>query len=213
MRPRPEPAVVTAERDSSSGCGCKVGRVSREYGLDVDDVLYRRWTGVDGDRQGLRDLADEFNRRVLAAAVRDAGVEVLDGEVENAYRLLAGGDATSGQRTHARSRLERDGVDVAAVERAFVSHQTVHAHLTDCLGASLDDDGDRVEDVADTVGALRSRTEAVTRDALDRLRGDGLALGEFAVVVNVTVSCDDCGAQHDLASLLDRGGCDCRDGD
>jgi hypothetical protein len=70
---------VTAESDSSGGCGCKVGRVSREYGLDVDDALYRRWTGVGGDRQGVRDLADDFNRRVLAAAVRDAGVEVLDG--------------------------------------------------------------------------------------------------------------------------------------
>lgn len=212
MRPGRKPRGVTGS------CGCKVGRAGREYGLDVDGALVRRWTGADGDRHGLRDLADHVNREVLAAALDDADVEVLDGEVANAYRLLAG-DASSGQRAHARNRLARDGVDVEAVEDAFVSHQTVHAHLTECLDASYDGDGGRGESdgseaggVTDTVGALRSRAEAVTRDALDRRRADGLALGEFSVVVNVAVACDDCGRQYDVGSLLDQGGCDCREG-
>lgn len=206
---------------SDAGCDCKVGRGSRGYGLDgLDRRLVDRWTRPGDDGYSLRDLADYFNREVLRAAMADAGVEFLDGEVENTYRLLVGDDASSGMQAHARNRLERQGVDVDAVTGAFVSHQTVHTHLTDCLGASHDDgaddgDDDRRAATEARLRALQNRTVAVTADALDRLRdADDLALDEFDVFVDVSVLCRACGTQSDLGTLLDEGGCECRrDGD
>jgi hypothetical protein len=64
--------------------GGKVGRVIREYGLDgLGTELEARWTGKGGDQYSLRALADRFNQRVLEAALEDAGVRSLEGDVEN----------------------------------------------------------------------------------------------------------------------------------
>lgn len=198
------------------GCQCKVGRGVDAYELDdVNEELISRWCGEGRTRQSLRELADYFNRKLLRAGMGQAGTPPLDGEAANVYRLLTDDDVSSGARTQTRGRLEADGVDVDAIEAQFVSHQTVHSHLTDCLGVTREKDGGdsgtrRAAD-RDRIRALQSRTEAVTTDALDRLAdGDALALAGFDVFVDVTVLCDSCGRQHDVGALLDAGGCDCQ---
>jgi hypothetical protein len=197
-------------------CQCKVGRGVEAFGLEgVHDELVRRWCGEGRERQSLRELAKQFNRRLLRSAVESADEAPLSGEVSNLYRLLTADDVSSGVRTQTRRRLETAGVPVDDVESAFVSHQTVHTHLTDCLGVSRetapDDPDARRRADRDRIRALQSRTEAVTTDALERLReSDALALAEFDVLVDVTVLCDECGRQHDVGALLDRAGCDWR---
>lgn len=197
-------------------CQCKVGRGVEAFGLDgVHDDLVRRWCGDGRERQSLRELAKQFNRRLLRAAVESADEAPLSGEVSNLYRLLTADDVSSGVRTQTRRRLETAGVPVDDVESAFVSHQTVHTHLTDCLGVSretaADDPDARRRADRDRIRALQSRTEAVSTDALERLReSDALALAEFDVLVDVTVLCDECGRQHEMGALLDQAGCDCR---
>lgn len=199
-------------------CDCKIGRGIATFGLTgINEDLVHRWTGEGGDRQSLRALATHYNRALLDAALRAAGESPLDGEVANAYRLLTADDVSSGVRTQTRRRLAADGVPVDEVESAFVSHQTVHTHLTDCLDVSRDagdvDPDSRRQSDRDRIRALQSRTEAVASDSLERLRGsDALDIGEFNVLVDVTVLCDECGRQHDVGSLLDQGGCGCRDG-
>lgn len=205
------------EREASQdeSCDCKVGRLVAAYSLaDLDDELLDRWLGEGGEKESLRDLESYVNRRVLGAAMDAADVDVLDGEVANVYRLLTADDASEGQRTETRNRLERSGVDVSAVEAAFVSHQTVHSHLRECLGASPDsgpgDPAERREQALDTIAALRSRTEAVAETTLRRLAGaNALTPDEFDVIVDVSVTCGRCGRVHSVSELIRDGGCSC----
>ena len=199
--------------DPDADCDCKLGRVAAEYGFDPDKRLISRW--VD-DRESTRALAEWFNRQVLERALLEAGLEPRDGEVGNVYRLLTDEAVTSGTRIETRADLEREGVPVETVESDFLSHQTVYNHLTDCLGASLPepDAESRRSEAASKLGALESRTEAVTADTISRLESaDALTVGEFDVLVSVTVTCRECHSQYAVRELLAGGGCDCASGE
>jgi hypothetical protein len=200
--------MVGTDGDESTAC-CKVGRTAARYGLEgLDDELAERWSG-EGDSVGVRELAAEVNRRVLAEAMREAGTDPLDGEPENLLRLLTG-DVPAGRRLDTRRRLERRGVDVDAVLSDTVSHQTVYNHLRGCLDVSKGTDDDRLERRGSTLYALRNRTETVTRETLVSLRDGGeLDIDGFDVIVDVRVVCESCGRSRDLTTLIEAGGCDC----
>ncbi len=206
---------ATDNHPEKSTCNCKVGRVIDEYELaTLNDELVTYWTEEGEQRYSLRELAAYVNRTVLRAAMDNAGVAYKDGEVENTYRLLTDDDVSSGMRTETRRDLEHDSVPVDQVERHFVSHQTVHNHLTDCLDTSMvkPDDEQRAENARDKIRALQNRTVAVTDDTINRLnRGDVLDVGDFDVLVDVSIICSDCGNQYTVTNLLDRGGCECGD--
>lgn len=196
------------------GCGCKLGRVAERYGLaDLDDELIDRWRGDGTERHSLRQLETYVGRRVLGAAMRRAGADPLPGEVANVHRLLVAGEVSAGVRVETRRRLEFQGVAVDAVLDDFVSHQSIHTHLTDCLGVSHEPDapaGDRVQRATETVAALRSRLEVVGSGTLRKLsEGGDLDLAGFETFVDVTVVCDECGRSYGVETLLERGGCAC----
>ncbi len=194
-------------------CGCKVGRISFEYGLDnLDDDLVASWTGTGDEQYSTRELATQVNQRVLESALESAGVTLKDGEIENTYRLLTDDDVTSGTRVQTRNELERDGVPIDDVESDFISHQTVYKHLTKCLGASLaePDDTERIERGSKKLGALQNRTAAVTEDTIAQLvRNDTIKLGEFDVLVSVTVTCQECQEQYTVRELFNERACGC----
>lgn len=199
---------------SASGCDCKVGTAVERFGLDgLDAYLAAEWTDPEG--ASLRDLAAETNRRTLRAALRAAAADPPGEGIDATYRLLAGDTGSEGARVAVRNRLERQGVAVDAVESAFVSHATVHSHLRDCLGVSHGAQepapAERVAAAERTVGALRSRLEAVTGTTVEQLRDAGvLALPGFDVYVDVNVACRDCGRYHSVTDLLAARGCDCQ---
>jgi len=123
--------------DASPGRGRrrKVARLIDEYNLQgIGEELERLWT-ADDDRRSLRSLADLFNRRLLKISLEEAGVTSLDGEVENAYRLLDDDDVSGADRTRARRRLEREGVDVDTLQEDFVTYQAVRTYLKNYRGA------------------------------------------------------------------------------
>lgn len=184
----------------------KVARLIDAYELsEMGDELEARWTD-DDDRMSLRELADYFNRRLLAAAMEDARMRPVDGEVENTYRLLTAGDVDAGNRTTARRRLEREGVDVGELERDFVSHQAVYTYLTGERGVeSPDRGGDPIGSSRETLQKLRSRTVAVTENTLERLkRADYMGTGDYDVLVDIRIVDQDTGRQEDVLSLLDQ---------
>lgn len=192
-------------------CDCKVGRVVERRGMaGMDDRLAERWQSGEAS---LRTLEREFNVEVLRAATRASGRSPLAGEAENLYRLLTDDDVTGGMEVRARRRLEGEGVDVDAVQSDFVSHQTVHNHLTGCLGVERDpDERDPVAAAEDRIRPLQARLEAVAADALGGLARDGsVAAGDLDVLVDVSVTCDDCGVRRELGAFLAEGGCDCDD--
>ncbi|WP_345782541.1 rod-determining factor RdfA [Halostagnicola sp. A-GB9-2] len=67
--------------------------------------------------------------------MRDSGVGMLDGEVENLYHLLTDAETSAGTKVDARSRFERNGLDPDTILSHFVSCQTIRIHLKDCLGS------------------------------------------------------------------------------
>ncbi|MXV60567.1 hypothetical protein GS429_00475 [Natronorubrum sp. JWXQ-INN-674] len=199
--------------DSSTQCGCKLGRITAEYdlvGLDGDLIAY--WTGAGDEQYSTRELATHVNQRVLETALEDADLPPKEGEVENTYRLLTDDDVSSGTQVQTRNELERDGVPIEQVESDFISHQTVYNHLTDCLDTALEtpSDEERLERSAEKLGALQNRTAAVTTDTVDQLeRNDILDIGEFNVAVSVTVTCEDCFQEYTVRDLLEEQSCDC----
>lgn len=189
--------------------GCKIDRVIERRGLDGlgEDLGRRR----QAEEASLRDLESVFNRRVLAAALRDERVETVQGEVENLYRLLTSEAVSAGARTEAIERLERQGIDIGVLQDDFVSYQTVRTHLRDCIGletgreSSIDRAG-----AEDTVYSFLARSETVIEGTLSRLRStDELHTGDLDLAVNARVACQECGREYTVSQLLDRGHCAC----
>lgn len=203
------------DRDSEapSGRPVKVARLIEAYDLDgFGEELERLWTADEPERKSLRDLADVFNQRLVEQAMADTGMQTIDGEVANVYRLLTDESVSGGDRTRVRRRLERDGVDIDALESDFVSYQAIRTYLTEYRDAEyVADDTDRLERDTQSIQQLRSRLETVTESKLDRLSESGrITLGEFRVMANLTVLCEDCGRQLGVDELLDEERCGCQ---
>jgi len=205
--------VTKRTQNDPATCGCKLGRVATTYDFQgLDDDLVAFWTGAGDEQYSTRELATHVNQRVLEQALKDAGVALKDGEVENTYRLLTDDDVTSGTRVQTRNELERDGVPIDDVESDFVSHQTVYNHLTKCLETTLEepDAEDRLERGEQRLGALQNRTVAVTEDTIAQLdRNDAIDIGSFDVLVSVMVTCNDCHQQYTVRELLEERACEC----
>lgn len=192
----------------------KVARVIEEYGLEGwGATLERRWTGADGERTSLRDLADALNEAILEAALRRADEQVTDPELESTYRALTDDGVSQADRVRTERDLERAGVDVEPLRGDFVTHQAVHTYLTDYREVDLPESAaDRVERDVEHLQRLRGRLDAVAESTISALvdRGD-LADHDYQVFVDTRVVCEDCGSSYELETLLRRGGCDCEE--
>lgn len=189
----------------------KVARLIDEYDLaSLGDELERRWTAPDDRRDSLRDLATVVNRRVLETALQRAEVRPLPGSIAALHRELTATESSAGERTRARRRLERAGVDVAELREDFVSHAAVRTYLQSHRGLEHTEDRGPTDAPDTTIARLAGRLEAVTADrvAAATRRGD-LALGDHDVTVTVRVACRDCGQQRPVSELLEAGGCGC----
>ena len=189
----------------------KVARLLEEHDLEgLGAEMEARWTAEE-DRMSLRALAAYFNQEVLRTRLEAAGINMLDGELENIYRLLTDDDVSAAERTRVGRRLQRNGLDVDEVEDHFVTYQAIRTYLTEYRDAEyVRDDRNPVEREVENVERLRGRVETVTSGKLEQLRERGdLSLGSFRTVVDVKVVCEDCHSQYDVLDLLDRGGCDC----
>jgi hypothetical protein len=195
---------------SESGGECKIDTVAEKWELHtVKAQLAERWA----DGESLRDLETAFNQAVLRAAMASAGMETVDGEPSNLYRLLTDDDVTAGKRVDAESRLREHGVDPDAVTDDFVSYQTVRTHLNECRGVqTARESAFSVADARSTVHKLVSRTETVALQAIDRLCGqDKLSITAPSVTVSVRVACSECQDEYTFATLLSTGSCSCNE--
>jgi hypothetical protein len=197
---------------SKPGSNSKVVAVIHRHGLEgLGDELVEYWTGEATEQMSLRELADYFNRELLARALRDASVNTLDGEQANLYRLLTDESVSSGAAVQATNRLEQHGIDVDQLTADFVSRQAIHTYLTkyrDVSYSSTDDDP--VETETTNMRRLKRRMTTIIESKVERLRNtDRITLGEFNVLVDVRVLCEDCGAQYQVTELFGRRGCEC----
>jgi hypothetical protein len=189
----------------------KVGRVLEKYGLpDVGAELELRWTREE-DRWSLRDLADWFNQQVLAGAMADAGMQPIDGEVRNSYRVLTEDTVSEGDRIQLQRRLEQAGLDVDEVLADFVTYQAIRTYLKDVRNATYDTDTETTPDaVQRRLDRLVGRTVSVAEGQLEQLqRNDDLTLGESRILVTLQVYCEGCKTQYEIGELIQRARCDC----
>jgi len=194
----------------------KVGRLIGEYELGDNRGarLEALWTGEADGRMSLRALAEEFNKELLEKAMTDANMSTVDGEVDNLYRLLTSGDVSSGKYTEARNLLEERGVDVGQLEKDFVTYQAIRSYLQNERGAEYKerDDDERLESSTESVQRLKSKVDSVVENTIAQLREAGIiSIGDFRVLVNINVHCEDCGKQFQVIELLRSGSCDCEE--
>ena len=203
---------TSTDEASGSRQRTKVERLIEQHGLDdMGEELERYWSGTGVERRSLRALGDHFNEQMLRSAMSAAGLNPLDGEAANVYRLLTDDDVTSGERTDVKRQLEREGVDVEQLRTDFVSHQAIHTYLRSVRGVSLEDDGEApVAKATDVVRQLNARTQAVSESTVESLVSKGeVTIGEHTVTSRVQVTCQDCNSQYDLVRFLRRGRCEC----
>lgn len=191
----------------------KVSRIAEKYGLtNLEDELVKLWTQED-DRASLRDLATYFNERVLQTAVENAGINALEGEVENMYQLLTDDEVSRGVKTETRKKLERHGIDVEELESDFVTYQAIRTYLKDGRDVEYErgTDAERTENVGQSITRLQNRTITVTEEKLSHLeQTNRIELGEFRVLLDLHIFCEDCGSQYKVGEVLEQGGCQCR---
>jgi len=192
----------------------KVGRLIEKHELTgLGEMLERKWLGEETNQQSLRDLAEFFNKELLATVLYEAGMSTIDGELDNLYRLLTDADVSSGNRTQAWNRLKRNNIDIEELEQAFVTHQAVYTYLTEFRGVSRDDQ-ERRSLAADerTLTKLRNRTTTVTESVVGQRSNAGdISIGEFKMLVDVRILCRDCGSQYTVGELFEQEECDCSD--
>ncbi|MFB9809393.1 rod-determining factor RdfA [Haladaptatus pallidirubidus] len=204
------------ERDSKNSFSVrsqtKVERLIEEYDLEgIGEELEQRWTEKGEERDSLRTLANVFNMRILEQAMRSVGMNPIEGEVENNYKLLTDENASRGVETEVRNRLEQEGIDIEALCKDFLTYQAIRTYLKDIREASLDlNTENRIERAQSSFGRLIGRTTAVVEQKLEQLKtANELTLGTFSVHTTVTIYCEDCKMQSNVNELLRTGGCKC----
>lgn len=200
------------ESNSGPGRPSKVVQLIEKYNLPtLGEELEHRWTAPEDERDSLRDLATYANQQALRRSMIEAGLSPLAGEVENTYRLLTSDDVSPGNRTQAKRRLEREGIDVDTLLTDFVSYQAVRTYLTkyrEVEHTTKEDDQRTVQ--AEAFQRIVGRTEAMARNNLKRLQETGqLTLGTFQVSASIRVFCTECGTRFDISKLLAQGSCEC----
>ncbi|MFB6197452.1 MAG: rod-determining factor RdfA [Halobacteriaceae archaeon] len=196
----------------SESQGCKVDRVRDKYDLyNLDERLLHRYEVKD---EGVRQLERWFNERVLERAMEQAGATVLDGEVQNHYRLLTSDDVMDSARRDAKRELRDMGVNVDEVESDFVSYRTVLKHLRSCLDTDTSREYDPdIKRARTRVSKITSRIESVVNGSLERLNDHGeIHIENPTVSVSAKVRCSSCNRRHDAEGFLSDGGvCPCQE--
>jgi len=187
---------------------CKIVRVANDYNIsEIDAKLIERREQGDS----LRDLAAYLNKRILSESLNTGTREVV-GDADSIYKVLRGNDVNRSRQVELRSKLDGNGIDIEAVERDFVSHQTVRNHLHDCKAidtgrkSTVDIDG-----AEKTIEWAQARSEGVIEQTLERLRNAGnVADTPTEVTLSVRVGCSACGQTYRIEDFLEQGGCDCQ---
>ena len=200
--------------NSGRGRKSKVAKLIAQYDIgNMGEELEQKWTAEGEERRSLRALADEFNQRLTREALENAGVQTVNGEVENAYRVLTDEEASSADRTRLARRLKRDGVDVDGLTADFVSYQAIRTYLHNHRNVSYDGAtgaDDQRQRASETIQRLQSRTTAVAETKIEQLRNtEEFTLGEFRVINDVRVVCTECDNRYVIGDLLTGDGCAC----
>lgn len=194
---------------------CKVDHLAEEYGIrNLDQRIAEERKEEDAS---LRDLEAFVNQEILKVVLKRSGVDLIEGDVENYYRLLDAdeddddNDVSPDARQEAVQQLEQAGVDVESLEEDFVSYQTVRSHLQECLDIDTSRESNINTDQArNTFDGLKNRTINVVERTLERLDRHGkIEMGDPTASVSIKVECDECNRMYTPNQILRNEGCEC----
>ena len=207
---------MTGENIDSSveNADTKVGRLIAEYGLDgMAADMEERWTRDDEHSKSIREIEEDFNKAVLRQVLEDSGTQPFDSELDTIYRVLNGEQTTMTEDIEVRERLSERNVDADSLADDLVSHQTIYNFLTKQRKAeyrSTKDPRERLHRSNESVQKIKNRLTAVAQTNVRSLENSGLlTLGEFDVMGEVYVYCQDCNSRYSFSELIDREGCEC----
>ena len=150
----------------------------------------------------------------------ESDLERVTEEVERAESALSERPDVERRRERVAARLRETRARIDRIEQDLVN--TFNEMMQEVLDALEYDAVERIwlerlstaeGGVRDTALKLVSRTELVTRQLIDRLRGRGaVTVVAPSVTVSVRVACSECGDEYSFSRLLDRGGCSCQSG-
>lgn len=203
----------SGESRSLSERKTKMDRVMTKYSLDgLAAELEALWTR-DEDQFSIRELADYFNETVLRETLHDAGIDTFQTEVETMYCVISDDESDIGERIEVEERLAQADIDVDTLVSDFVSHQTVYNYLTRTREVEYErnvDPEDRLRRSNESVQKLKNRLTSMTESNVSSLkRGELVTLGEFDVVSEVHIYCQECGGRFTVSELIDNRGCAC----
>lgn len=181
--------------------GCKVERVADEYGVPLDERLRK----AHERGEALRSLERRAGVALLRKEVEQAGVDVVEGDVERYYDLLVDGGSEVA-REQVRRKLSRAGVAVAEVLESVPSYQTIRNHLRECDG--VDTSREQSRDPGDVAGTVRAVEERLARVMQKSARQMESVPDVRDVRTSTLVTCDDCGETVGVYEFLGSG-CGC----
>lgn len=194
---------------TSRGPKKKIVRVAEEYDLEgIGEELAKKWTDPNPeDRYSLSDLLEFFNRRVLRAAMEEAGIDVRPGEVEYSYQYLMDDDAMRANKEETQLRLKNSGVDVEKLLDDFVrSEQTILKYLRDVKELEFttkQPNGDWRQADLEKVRKLERRFENVVDDIVKRLKTENdLPDDEFDLDASCVITNKKTGQSKEIKELL-----------
>lgn len=201
------------DADAGDPC-CKVGAVADRHDLTALDDELRRFRN-DRDAS-LRELAAYVDEQILASALREADIEIAadPGTVRSVVRDVPADELSVDVAVRERiaTALDRSEIDVASLERQFVSHETVRRHLNDHLDVDTarSPSAASIEDTREMIAAIVERDASIIEQSLDALRrADRIDSGPLEASLTVRVTCPDCGETYAVDELLDEAGCAC----
>ena len=207
---------MTGENLDSSveNADTKVGRLIAKYGLDgMAADMEERWTRDDEHSKSIREIEEDFNKAVLRQVLEDSGAQPFESELDAIYRVINDEQATTTEDIEVQERLSERNVDADSLADDFVSHQTIYNFLTKQRKAeyqSTQDPQERLRRSNESVQKIKNRLTAVAQTNVRSLENSGLlTLGEFDVMGEVYVYCQDCNSRYSFSELIDREGCEC----
>ena len=207
---------MTGENIDSSveNADTKVGRLIAKYGLDgMAADMEERWTRDDEHSKSIREIEEDFNKAVLRQVLEDSGTQPFDSELDTIYRVINGEQTTMTEDIEVRERLSERNVDADSLADDLVSHQTIYNFLTKQRKAEYRgtrDPRERLHHSDESIQKIKNRLTAVAQTNVRSLENSGLlTLGEFDIMGEVYVYCQDCNSRYSFSELIDREGCEC----
>jgi len=200
------------KNSSETNTDTKIDRLIDKYDLEgMSAEIEERWTRENGD--STREIANFFNKRLLKEQLKHAEIQPLESELDTLYRFVAGEQMDTAEKIEVEERLTRTDVNIEELADDFISHQTIYNYLTEERGVEYTKSQtpeQRLRKSNESIQKVQGRLTAMTDSIIDSLVNvDILKLGEYDVISQVYIYCQNCETRFEISELFEQKSCEC----